>query len=146
LESMVRFEVQASKVANFAIRLRIPAWAVGASVTVNGHRWDTAAVPGTFATIRRTWKSGDRVEVDLPLTMRLEAIDAQPSHDVALLTGPLVLFAITETQPALKRADLLAAKKTGSKEWRVATGTGSMNLLPFTAIEDEPYSTYLRVS
>ena len=56
--------------------------------------------PGTFAVIRRQWKSGDRVELELPMTYRLEAIDAQHPETVALMYGPLVLFAITDAPPA----------------------------------------------
>lgn len=78
--------------------------------------------------------------------MRLEPIDPQHAQTVALLSGPLVLFAITDAQPVLTRAQLLAAKKTGVQTWEVGTGNGSMKMLPFTAIKEEQYSTYLRIS
>ena len=145
-ESAIQFEVQTSKATGFALNLRIPAWATGATVSVNGQRTSTAVNPGSFATIERTWKSGDRLEVELPLTVRTESIDPKHSDTVALLSGPLVLFAITESQPTLTRAQLLAAKKTGLQTWEIATDAGVMKLLPFTAIQDEQYSTYLRVT
>ena len=145
-ESTVRFEVQTSKTAEFALSFRIPAWAIGATVSVNGRRAEEQVALGSFATIHRTWKSGDRVEVDLPLTMRTEALDPQHLETVGLLSGPLVLFAITDEQPPLTREQLLAAKKTGLQTWEVATGRGPMKLLPFTAIGDEQYSTYLQLS
>ena len=145
-ESNVQFEVQASKTAEFALNFRIPAWATGATISVNGRRVQESVTPGTFATIHRTWKSGDRVELDLPLTMRLEPLDPQHLQTVGLLSGPLVLFAITEAQPALTRAQLLAARKTGLQTWEVSTSNGPMKMLPFTAIGDEQYSTYLRLS
>ncbi len=145
-ESTVLFKVKTSKSAEFSLNFRIPAWATVATVSVNGRRADEPAIPGTFATIRRTWKSGDRVEVDLPLTMRIEALDPQHLQTVGLLSGPLVLFGITESQPAVTRAQLLAAKKIGLQVWEVATSNGPMKLLPFTAIGDEQYTTYLRLS
>ena len=145
-ESTVLFKVKTSKSAEFSLNFRIPAWATVATVSVNGRRADEPAIPGTFATIRRTWKSGDRVEVDLPLTMRIEALDPQHLQTVGLLSGPLVLFGITEAQPAVTRAQLLAAKKIGLQVWEVATSNGPMKLLPFTAIGDEQYTTYLRLS
>ncbi len=145
-ESTVQFEIQVSKAAELSVNFRIPGWATGATVSVNGRRVDEPAIPGTFATIRRTWKSGDRVEVDLPLTMRIEALDPQHLQTVGLLSGPLVLFGITEAQPAVTRAQLLAAKKIGLQVWEVATSNGPMKLLPFTAIGDEQYTTYLRLS
>ena len=145
-ESVVQFEVRTSKATEFAVNFRLPSWATGASISVNGRRMQGLATPRNFASVRRTWKSGDRVEVDLPATMRLEAIDPQHAQTVALLSGPLVLFAITEAQPALTREQLLAAKKTGAQSWEVRTGSGPMKMLPFTAIGEEQYSTYLRVS
>jgi hypothetical protein len=84
--------------------------------------------------------------VDLPTAMRLEPIDPQHAQTVALLSGPLVLFAITDAQPVLPRAQLLAAKKTGAQTWEVATGNRPMKMVPFTTIKEEQYSTYLRVS
>jgi len=63
----------------------------------------------------------------------------------ALLRGPLVLFAITKSAPKVSRTQLLAAMNVGGK-WHVATGQEPLIMLPFTAIEDEQYSTYLRVN
>jgi hypothetical protein len=44
------------------------------------------------------------------------------------------------------RAQLLAAKKTGTRIWQVETGAGPMTMLPFTEIQGEEYSTYLRTA
>jgi uncharacterized protein len=144
-ESAMQFEVQASKPAEFALNFRIPAWANGFSISVNGRRLDPAATPGTFAAVRRSWKTGDRIEVDLPLALRLEALDARHPETVALLAGPLVLFPIGDPPSALTRAELLAAKRTGTQSWEVTTRARQFKMLPFTAIVDEPYSTYLQV-
>jgi hypothetical protein len=57
----------------------------------------------------------------------------------------LVLFAVAESQPAVSRTQLLAAKKNGAQSWQVETGGGMVKMLPFTAIGDEKYMTYLRV-
>jgi hypothetical protein len=46
-----------------------------------------------------------------PMKMRLEPINPVHSQTVALLSGPLELFAITDTQPLFTCADLLAAKR-----------------------------------
>jgi len=143
-DSHVQLEVTASKPAEFVVNLRIPAWAEKASVSVNGKR--EAALPGCFARVGREWKTGDRIDLDLPLTPRLEAIDAQHADTVALLVGPLVLFAITDPQPSLTRAQLLAAKNIGMQTWQVETASGPVKMLPFTEIEDEQYSMYLRVT
>jgi DUF1680 family protein len=143
-DSQVRFEVKASKPAEFAVNLRIPVWAAGASVSVNGKREPAQA--GSFARLQRLWKSGDRIEVELPMTTRLEAVDPQHPDTVALLMGPLVLFAITDAEPKVTRAQLLAAKKVGPQTWQVETASGPLKMLPFTAIAEEQYSTYLRAA
>jgi DUF1680 family protein len=144
-DGAVRFDITVSKTTDFALHLRIPAWAEGASIFVNGKPVPASAVPGKFATIRRPWKTGDRIEMDLPMRMRLEAIDAQHPRTVALLCGPLVLFAITDAPPGVTARQLLAAKKTGQETWQVETDRGAMSMLPFTTIADQPYSTYLIV-
>jgi hypothetical protein len=59
------------------------------------------------------------------------------------LYGPVVLFAISETAPSVTKQQLLAAKKAGQPLWKVETAAGTMNMLPFTAIADQQYSTYV---
>ena len=144
-ESSVRFDLNLSKAAEFAIRLRIPAWAEGASISVNGKPEEASAIPGSFAAIHRAWKNGDRIELHLPMKPRLEPIDARHPQTVALLCGPLVLFAITDSSPAVAARQLLAAKKAGPQSWRIETSAGALQMLPFTAIEEQPYSAYLNV-
>jgi DUF1680 family protein len=142
-DGAVNFELQSSKPAEFAIHLRIPEWAEGARIAVNGKRESPSVAAGQFAMLRRTWKHGDRVEMDLPMKLRLESLDPQHPQTVALLSGPLVLFAITETAPSVTRQQLLAARKTEQQSWQVETATGLMTMLPFTAITDQQYSTYV---
>ena len=77
------------------------------------------------------------------MKLRLEAIDAQHPQTVALLRGPLVLFAITDTPPVVTARQLLAAKRVAPQSWQVETSSGAISMLPFTAIEDQQYSTYL---
>ena len=143
-DGQVQFEIKTSKPVEFAANLRIPAWAEGASVAVNGKR--ETAQAGKFAQVQRQWKTGDRVDLDLPLKARLEAVDPQHADTVALLVGPVVLFAITETEPKVTRAQLLAATKTGAQSWQVETASGTLKMLPFTSIGEEPYSTYVRIA
>jgi DUF1680 family protein len=145
-DNLVQFDVKTSQIRDFTLRFRIPAWATGASMSVNGRRVQTPVTPGSFAAIHRQWSAGDRVELDLPMTMRLEPVDPQHQQTVALVFGPLVLFAITDTQPVLTRAQLLGAKRMGQRNWQVRTDSALIKMLPFTEIGDEQYSTYLRVT
>jgi uncharacterized protein len=142
----VQFDVKTPQARNFTLNFRIPAWAKGASVSVNGRRVETEASPGAFAAVHRQWNTGDRIELDLPMTLRLEPVDRRHPQTVAPLFGPLVLFAITDSPPSVTRSELLAAKRVDRRSWQVGTTAGPLRLLPFTDIGDEQYSAYLRVT
>ena len=77
----------------FAVMLRIPGWADGARITVNGKAFVGPAEPGTYAVLRRAWAAGDVIELDLPMRVRLMA--AHPKVEdlrgrVAVMRGPVV--------------------------------------------------------
>ena len=146
LEKDIRFQLSAAGDCHFPLQLRIPAWARdGAVIRVNGRRVHAATTNG-FASVKRTWRNGDSIELDLPLPMRLEAIGYRQPNTAAVLSGPLVLFAITDKQPALTRSQVLTASKSSPNEWRVNSENGSLLLMPFSAITEQTYSTYLRFS
>jgi DUF1680 family protein len=150
--SAVAMTLQLSQPRNFALKLRIPAWASGASVAVNGKRGTAPIAPGTFASIEREWRSGDRVELDLPLRRRLQAVDAEHPNIAALLSGPLVLMRILDEEPAgaapLSRSALLAAEPaTGlQRRWTVNHGSGKFELRAFADIDAQRYSAYQDVA
>ena len=133
---------------DFTIHFRIPSWTASPSVSVNSKRQTIELKPGTFAGLRRQWKTGDRIELHLPMTARLEPIDAQHPDIVALMHGPLVLFPITPgaAAPLVTRQQLLNAKRSTGNSWQAQTTNGPVKLLPFTEISDEPYTTYVRVT
>jgi len=148
--SSIRLDVTASTPAEFSVFLRIPAWARGASLTASGMRDSRQLEAGTFAEIRRQWKNGDRIELDLPFATRLQAVDAQHPDVMALVTGPLVLMALREGDTAhepVARAALLAARQTTAQghEWIADSGAGALRLRPFADVGEAPYTTYLKV-
>ena len=75
--------------------------------------------PGTFAALRNTWKDGDRIEIELPMPLRLEAVDANHPKLVALVQGPLVLMAVAESQPTFDPQALLRAKPMNNASRRL---------------------------
>jgi len=133
----------------FGVALRIPAWAGAKTrVSINGQKVDAEVVPGRFVTLRRTWKDGDRIEVEFNMPLRTEAVDAQHPDMVALMHGPVALFALRETGSVsdLRKADLLQAQPLGmGSEWMVKSGAGELRLKPFTEIRTEPYRLYQQV-
>ena len=147
-EGDITMRLRASQPSNFVLRLRIPAWASGSHpvIRVNGDPVG-ASVDKGFASFTRKWKDGDRIELTMPLPIRLEAIDTSHPDTVALLRGPLVLFPIADSAPKVTRGQLLSAVGLPQNSgWQAATESGSLRLLPFTMIEDQPYTTYVTVS
>jgi DUF1680 family protein len=84
-----KFEIRAPRPTRFALRLRIPAWAEGAAIMLNGEP-GPAATPGGYTVLERTWRDGDRVELTLPMGLHLEAVADDPTLK-AVLYGPYVL-------------------------------------------------------
>jgi DUF1680 family protein len=74
-----------------AMRLRIPGWLKSApTVKLNGKVLDASAAPGSYLTLNRTWKAGDKVEMDLPMHLHIEAMPDDSTMQ-AILYGPLVM-------------------------------------------------------
>jgi len=134
--------------AAFPVYLRIPAWAGPKTTTaVNGKHILTSPAPGQFARLERTWKNGDRIEIEFDMPTVLEAVDPQHPNLLAPVHGPLALFSVGAVPAKIGKRDLIAASQVsaGSTDWQANTGAGSLNLRPFTAIQDEHYRLYLQV-
>jgi DUF1680 family protein len=147
-EREVTMRIHADRPETFAVNLRIPAWAGPATrISVNGRAVQTAPQAGTFAAIEREWKDGDRIELEFDLPTRLQAVDPQHPNNVALLAGPLCLFAVGAPDQTFTRQQLLNAKQTvaGSTNWTVQSSAGPITLRSFPAIRNEKYRLYLAV-
>lgn len=86
----------------------------GASVSVNGKVQDINAQPGEYLTVRRKWKAGDEITLNLPMQVTLEQIPDQ-EHFYAFMYGPIVLASPTGTETW-----------TGSMPMTVVAGTSLM--------------------
>jgi DUF1680 family protein len=148
-EPLVVLTLQLPEAQTFALNVRIPAWSQGAQLRVNGRLEPASLEPGTFAAVRREWRSGDRIELELPLGRDLESVDAEHPNLVALRSGPLVLMRILDdTAPSpLARQSLLAAMRDpgGAHAWQVPTDRGPVTLKAFADIASEQYSAYQAV-
>ena len=142
----VSFRIVASSQRDFQIRLRVPEWASAARVEINGKRWTGTPVAGEFASLSRHWRTGDRIDLQLPRENRLEAISPQRSNVVALLNGPLVLFAVSDATPQLTRQQLREVRQTSARRWEAQGPGGQQLFLPFSEIDAESYSTYVHVT
>lgn len=84
--------------ARFNMNIRVPGWVTegGFRIAVNGQLQDVAIGSSTYISIDRTWKSGDRVTVILPMKTEIEYL---PDHSpwVSVLHGPIVLAAVSDS-------------------------------------------------
>jgi hypothetical protein len=146
-DNRIQIQISGSQAKEYTIYVRIPGWATtDPMISVNGKRVSESVQPGAFAAIRRTWKDGDRIELELPMPLRLEQVDANHPNLVALLQGPLVLFAVADSQPSFEKNTLLRAKpaNNATRDWTAQSADGSSIFMrPFMNIDKESYSTYV---
>ena len=99
----VRITINECGTTPFALKLRIPGWAKSASVRVNLSPVADTSDPGTYFELKRAWKSGDVVDLDIPMPVQL--IEANPLVEetlgqVALKRGPVVYCLESTDLPA----------------------------------------------
>jgi len=92
-EGKMIITIQKCKIEPFDILLRIPEWAVGTTVMVNGKDTGAEVKPGTFVKINRKWKKGDVVSLDMPMDIKL--VEGHPlieevRNEAAIQRGPVV--------------------------------------------------------
>jgi uncharacterized protein len=73
-----------------AINLRIPYWAQGGSVKINGAALPAFSSPSSYLTLNRVWKTGDKIELSLPMGVHIHAMPDDETIQAAMY-GPLVL-------------------------------------------------------
>lgn len=116
-DGTVTFTVEDTPARDWTLRLRIPEWAHGATLTVNGEpvgpsgsgaasgASGAGAVleAGTYAPLQRRWQAGDTVRLDLPMRVRLleghPRVEATRNH-VAVHRGPLLYCLESPDLPA----------------------------------------------
>ncbi|MES3026037.1 MAG: glycoside hydrolase family 127 protein [Pseudomonadota bacterium] len=93
-ESTSRITVEGD--ARFAMKIRYPRWvARGAlQLRINGKRIKFPGTPGEYISIERQWRKGDRIDIALPMSTRLEQMPDRSNY-YAVLHGPIVLAAKT---------------------------------------------------
>ncbi|MFC0674588.1 glycoside hydrolase family 127 protein [Brachybacterium hainanense] len=128
-DGAIRLEVLAADDREREISLRIPGWAGGAGLRVipaGGDTEEHPTEPGSYAGIRRGWRAGDRIELDLPMAPRLvrghRRVDAVRGS-LAIERGPLVYALEHVDQPEGLRLDDVALARPVPADDAAATGT-----------------------
>jgi uncharacterized protein len=151
-EGPVKISLEAEAPVHFVLKLRRPAWAEQFVVKVNGEGQEVTSPPGSYIDLNRQWRAGDRVEILAPYALHLHR---QPdrAHQVALLSGPLVLAAEIGDPDAPRVAlvsddpDLLESIEPQDAPGRFRTAElgrpHDLDLLPFFQAWGQPHAVYL---
>jgi DUF1680 family protein len=86
----VAITIEPSRSAEFPVTLRIPRWCESAAISVNGQPAGSSAKPGDWYSIKRIWKTGDVVTLEMPMKTRLVRGRKLQTGKVAVMRGPLV--------------------------------------------------------
>ncbi len=89
----VTFTITPAAPTEFTLHLRVPEWAEGARLSLNGQPLDVPLARGAYLPLRRVWQPGDRVDLALPMAPIVMASHprlAENRGNVALVRGPLV--------------------------------------------------------
>ena len=147
----------------FTLRLRRPYWALdGLQIAINGDPQPAAATPSGYVEIRREWKTGDRVQVTFPMSLRTESMPDNPKR-IAVFYGPTLLAAnlgavndsgatkpgfvpvlVADGKPV---ADWVKPVSLPERTFRTA-GVGQprdVDLTPLHRLHDRRYTVYLDV-
>jgi DUF1680 family protein len=145
-ESETSMQLTLDRTERFTVGLRIPGWAGSKTVVhVNGKAVAVPVRAGNWAELDREWKNGDRIEISFDMPMQLVPIDAGHRDLVALVRGPVALFAIEPGSARFTRQQLLGAQQVGS-DWVVTTVSGKVTMRPFAQIKEERYRLYNQLS
>lgn len=107
-EEKVTFTLHTRQQVTFPLYLRIPAWAKGASVTINGIKSKCTAAEGKYIRIDRTWSDGDKVVLNLPMNFSTRVWE-QNKESVSVNYGPLTL--------SLKIAEIIESHDSRDKSF-----------------------------
>jgi DUF1680 family protein len=104
-------ELEVDGEGTLTLFLRIPAWCEeGASIALNGQPFGGAIVSGSYAEVRRVWRAGDVVELNLPMPPRRVACHpyvAENAGRVALMRGPILYCLEQVDHPDLNLRDII---------------------------------------
>ena len=137
----------------FALKFRVPGWARDMSVRVNDAAVDVPCTPGTWAVVKRSWQSGDRVDIRIPVRFRTQPVDEYHPRRVAVMRGPAVMVLESDYHESAFR---LPERDDDLSTWLVPEDTPGVfrmeipgggrvasKFMPFYAVkEGYPYKMY----
>lgn len=119
-EGAVELTINPEPSKEFTFYVRIPGWAEGAAIAVNGKR-EPSVKAGEYLALRRTWKAGDRVNLNFPMDIVPVAANPRVAEDrskVAIRRGPMIycMEGLDQAQGvALADTSILLGPRTGGE-------------------------------
>jgi DUF1680 family protein len=144
----VRVTVREPGDGRFTLKLRIPAWADGATVRVNGKTERVA--PGEFATVRSRWKAGDTIDLVVPQLLRTLPIDPETPRLAALMRGAVMYVGLNPWEgigeQAINLPGSLSPLSASGQAYRAVLAGRDLVFVPYFTIDTEKYHTYFRIA
>jgi len=103
----------------FTLKLRIPHWSAQTTVRVNGKAVPNVQ-PGSYCTLRRTWKQGDMVQLSLDMSPHFWVGERECAGKTSIYRGPILLVLETSKSQMtysprwLSTGELMVIKEPGA--------------------------------
>ncbi|KAH7210342.1 hypothetical protein BKA60DRAFT_610822 [Fusarium oxysporum] len=135
--------------SEWTLAVRIPSWTSRASIKVNGQAANVAIQPGKYTLIKRQWKSGDTVTVQLPMSLHTVAANDDQTLG-AIAFGPVILAGNygQSTLNGNPTIDLASIKRKGNTDltFGATSGGKAVELGPFYDAQGFNYAVYWKLS
>ena len=148
---LLKFSVKCDKPVRFTLSLRVPEWAKGVELEVNGKN-TAAPVKDGWLDITSDWQN-DSVQVFFPSELRAETLPDMPEL-MSVVDGPIVLAGIIGSDCGITGADKLNEQFMPQMEhtygtfpwrqnsWRTRNQPQSVMFRPLYEVTDEEYTVY----
>jgi DUF1680 family protein len=145
-EEQTNLELQMKEPQEFSLKIRHPHWVEKGKlkISVNGKPQKITSSPSGFAEIKRTWKTGDKIIVQLP--MKLSITPLTPAQKfVSFAYGPVILAAEFESDD-LKKEDYWNEHDNGGRRKTVAQTVPIENIPALTGSPEDIAAKTKKVS
>jgi DUF1680 family protein len=155
-EGTTHLKIRAVKPVKFSMHLRCPSWSKnGMDIYINGVKSDISSNAGSYTTLDRIWKNGDKIELRFDMNLYTESMPDDPSK-IAIFYGPLLMAGILGSEkPGVMGVPVLVTDNRQLKEWIRSTDPANLQfttqnagrprdvvLQPFYSVHDQRYIVY----
>lgn len=133
--------------AKLDIKLRVPYWIEkGFVVKINGVEQNISATRSSYITLSREWNKGDKIDVSMPFSFRLERTPDDSSIG-SIMYGPLVMVGKSDVDKYLELTfdTLDISKSIEPTEHPLTFTTNGITLVPNYSANNFPYHAYFKI-